>query len=210
LEVIGTKEDKNRVNEIKKMKISNNIKFNSLIIIIAVIGVLAISSNINNFNKMTGFIVAGDVCATPNAQDCDGTSVLLCINGQWQNIGQIPGQCDYQTDAGNPPITDDNDSSDGNGDPKTWIIILIVILAIAILAIAGFIIYKMMKKKSGSKTEMNRKPFSASPGINPRFGPGGARPFLLKPAMGKPILQRPAGSTSLVASDVKRYVPPKR
>ena len=156
-------------------------------------GLVAISVNMNNSNiNLTGYAV-GDGCANSGEEGCDGTSVILCINGQWQNVGQIPGQCEYEPENNNPPNADN--PNDGGPDGTNWLLIIaIIILVIAIIAIAIFIFYRM-KKKSGNKSIINTKP-----PLNPTRFPGAVRNTFSGPINSNPI----------ISAGVKRYIPPKR
>jgi len=141
------------------MKKRGNLKINSAIIIIGIIGCFAIVANFNNLdsnnlnpNSLTGQVTAtaGDSCTTANSQACDGTSVLLCINGKWEDVGEIPGQCNYQTEDENLPIGDDT-TPDEQGNSNMWMV-AIILLVIAILAIVAFLVYRMMiKNKPNNK-----------------------------------------------------------
>lgn len=196
-------------------------------VVASLIGIVAVLSIVFTLNyslgnaTITGNVVEGQACSTPNQDTCTGENVYLCINGEWRKIGLVPGKCGYQTGSsggGNECIDDfdclDSEScrngncvADSGGIPTGWIIVLAIV--IAILIVLGIIIYFIVKKdnkfrnnKAFDKKTINGKPMP--PMSKPHNLPHGN---MTRPMNQPPI--KPISSPSN-SNQVKRYTPPKR
>ncbi len=91
-----------------------------------------------------GDCVRDPVCEA-GEEDCNGRYLQRCVNGQWSNVGLVPGECNYQVDDTGGSDTDG--TSDDSTLDNAWIYVIIIIVVLIIIVVA-IIIFVVIKRKN--------------------------------------------------------------
>ena len=137
-------------------------------VILVLISVIFLS-NVNQ--KITSNVIINSPCSPEGSQGCNGEIVVSCINGNWTDLGVIPGPegCSPEDNTGGNNNVGGSDNTNDTESGSSIVAVIIIIIILLIIIVGGIIIYVMIKNKNSKPSSHPVRPIF--PGNKPMLPP---------------------------------------